>query len=67
MVGVDQERLLVEPSCAAALSPLYDDGELFKAVGIDVTQLKGPIVAIVCGGSGVSMGALKAWQTQVGL
>ena len=65
--AIDQERLLVEPSCAAALSPLYDDGTLFRTVGIDVAKLQGPIVAVVCGGSGVSMGALEAWKAQVGL
>lgn len=62
----DDHRLLVEPSCAAALTPLYQPHFLTEA-GITLTSLQGPVVVIVCGGSGVSLGQISSWREKVGL
>ncbi|EGD83371.1 hypothetical protein PTSG_12106 [Salpingoeca rosetta] len=59
-------RLLVEPACAAAISPLYFPA-VAKDAGVDVQELNGPVVAIVCGGSGVTFKQIQDWRKQVGL
>ena len=46
-----EHRLLVEPACGAALAPLFDG-----------TSLRGPVVAIVCGGASATPSALDAWK-----
>lgn len=46
-----EHRLLVEPACGAALAPLLDG-----------TVLKGPVVAIVCGGASATLDALAQWD-----
>lgn len=53
-------RMLVEPACGASLAVAYDS-EVF-ATSLQDTQ--GPIVIVVCGGSGVSIDLLKQWQKE---
>ncbi|XP_059490604.1 serine dehydratase-like [Neocloeon triangulifer] len=59
----DDHRILVEPSCGAALSVIYFD--LLKE--LIPKGIKGPIVVIVCGGSGVSLTLLQKWAQQFNL
>jgi L-serine/L-threonine ammonia-lyase len=53
----DDHRVLVEPACGAALSAVYDRAKPLEGVG--------PIVVIVCGGAGVSLGLLEQWKQQL--
>lgn len=55
----DDHRVLVEPSCGAALSVVYTRAAPF--VGPD------PVVVVVCGGAGVTRALLDQWSRQVGL
>ncbi len=54
---LDDHRILVEPACGAALAAVYDRA----------TPLQGcdPVVAIVCGGAGVSLELLATWERRV--
>jgi L-serine/L-threonine ammonia-lyase len=54
----DDHRVLVEPACGAALAAIYDRAAPLVRVG--------PIVAIVCGGAGVSLPLLAEWERKVG-
>ena len=47
-------RLLVEPACGASLAAVYDP--------IDVLMDRRDILVIVCGGAGVTMSQLEAWD-----
>jgi len=47
-------RLLVEPACGASLASVYDP--------IDVLMGKRDILVIVCGGAGVTISQLEAWD-----
>jgi len=51
---LDDHRILVEPSCGAALSVVYDRHPL-------LTTADGPILVIVCGGAAVTQSQLRAW------
>jgi L-serine/L-threonine ammonia-lyase len=51
---LDDHRILVEPSCGAALSVVYEALP-------DVRTSAGPIVVIVCGGAAVTRSQLEAW------
>ncbi len=51
----DEHRVLVEPSCGAALAAVYDDRVLGKPL-----FLQKPIV-IACGGNAVSLELINAW------
>ncbi len=53
----DEHRVLVEPACGASLSAVYD-----RAAPLAGLQ---PIVAIVCGGAGVSLKLLEEWKNKV--
>ena len=56
-------RILVEPACGAALAALYSDRLRQQTLeGVD-----GPIVAEVCGGSGVNLELLTAWKNDFGI
>lgn len=55
----DDHRVLVEPSCGAALSAVYT-----RAAPLEGS---GPVVVIVCGGAGVTRALLEGWSRQVGL
>ena len=54
---VDDHRLLVEPSCGAALAAVYD-----RAAPLTHGE---PVVVIVCGGAGVNRALLATWDEQV--
>lgn len=60
----DHHRLLVEPSCGAALAAVYGGRvrRMVKEHG-DV----GPVVVIVCGGAGVDLEVLREWKEEFGL
>ncbi len=47
-------RLLVEPACSASLVPIYQ--------ALDILVDKGNVLVIVCGGSGVTIKQLQAWD-----
>jgi len=55
----DDHRVLVEPSCGAALSVVYTRAA--PLAGPD------PVVVVVCGGAGVTRALLEEWSRQVGL
>lgn len=55
----DDHRVLVEPSCGAALAAVYTRAVPFA--GPD------PVVVIVCGGAGVTRALLEGWSRRVGL
>jgi L-serine/L-threonine ammonia-lyase len=58
-------RMLVEPACGAALAVLYSDrlrGRFFQS---ESTQLLGPVVIEICGGSGVTIDLLHEWKEKV--
>ncbi len=53
-----EHRVLVEPSCGAALAAVHDPGE--SLAGRD------PVIVIVCGGAGASPELLAGWRKRVG-
>lgn len=57
---LDDHRVLVEPSCGAALSAVYDRHPA-------VLQAKGPVLIIVCGGAAVTRSQLAGWLSSSGL
>lgn len=54
---LDDHRVLVEPSCGAALSVVYDGHP-------QVTEAEGPVLVIVCGGAAVTRAQLAGWLEQ---
>lgn len=54
-------HLLVEPACAAALAAVYSDRHR-ETLGRVIGDRKGPIVVIVCGGSGVDVDLISQWK-----
>jgi L-serine/L-threonine ammonia-lyase len=48
-------RLLVEPACGASLAALYDEADFLSG--------KQTILAIVCGGVGVTISQLEQWES----
>lgn len=54
----DDHRLLVEPACGAALAPVYDRAPAL--VGAKTVWV------VVCGGAGVTLAQLAAWQAATG-
>ena len=61
MLLSDDEKFLVEPSCAASLAIIYN-GMLNK---LDLPNVR-KVAVVVCGGTGVNMSLLKQWQSAVG-
>ena len=53
----DDHRVLVEPACGAGLAAIYDAAAPLRATG--------PVLAIVCGGAGVSLALLREWASSV--
>jgi L-serine/L-threonine ammonia-lyase len=51
---LDDHRVLVEPACGAGLSAIYDAAPPLRDAG--------PVLAIVCGGAGVSLALLRRWS-----
>ncbi len=56
---VDHHKVLVEPSCGAALSVLYDQHPALAA--------HRTVLVVVCGGVGASLALLRQWQTLLGI
>jgi L-serine/L-threonine ammonia-lyase len=50
----DEQRVLVEPACGAALAAVFDLAEPLQGLA--------PIIVIVCGGAGVSLKLLEEWK-----
>ncbi|XP_063310771.1 serine dehydratase-like [Pelobates fuscus] len=64
---VDDELMLVEPSCGAALAAIYS-GHIQRLQQEGKLQTPhGPVVLIVCGGSGISLSQLQDFKSQLGL
>jgi L-serine/L-threonine ammonia-lyase len=53
----DEHRVLVEPACGAALAAVYNRAKPLAGLT--------PIVVIVCGGAGVSLKLLEAWEGKI--
>ncbi len=51
----------MEPACGAALAAVYDSAT-WAAVSRDIGA--GPVVVVVCGGSGVSAPLVAEWAKQ---
>lgn len=66
-LSADDEKVLVEPACGAALAAVYsnvikrlqDEGKL--------AQRLGPVVIVVCGGNNISMEQLRRLKKQLGI
>lgn len=63
---LDDERMLVEPACGAALAAVYSGllGRL-RAEG-RLRPAPAPVVVIVCGGNNINSRELQALRTQLG-
>ncbi|KAK6483372.1 serine dehydratase-like isoform X1, partial [Huso huso] len=62
---LDEERVLVELACGAALSAVYSGvTRRLQEEGRLPTPL-GPLVVIVCGGSSISLAQLQEYQRQI--
>lgn len=57
---VDEERILVEPACGAALAPLYE-GILAQKVQVREGM---KVVVVVCGGANISIELLEKWSEE---
>ncbi|XP_029685254.1 LOW QUALITY PROTEIN: L-serine dehydratase/L-threonine deaminase-like [Takifugu rubripes] len=65
---IDDEKILVEPACGAALAAVYsgvlrrlqEEGKLAEPLG-------GPVVVVVCGGNNISVQQLQKLKQQLGL
>uniref|UniRef100_S4RK94 L-serine ammonia-lyase n=1 Tax=Petromyzon marinus TaxID=7757 RepID=S4RK94_PETMA len=64
---LDDERMLVEPACGAALAAVYSGAVRRLVAEGRLGPLPGPVVAVVCGGSGVTLGQLREWREQLGM
>lgn len=64
---LDDEKILVEPACGAALAAVYSD--IIKRLQDDgrLEQQLGPVVVVVCGGNNISMEQLKRLKKQLGM
>ncbi|XP_077016035.1 L-serine dehydratase/L-threonine deaminase [Tamandua tetradactyla] len=64
---VDDEKILVEPACGAALAAVYSH-VVQKLQGEGKLQVPlSSIVVIVCGGSNISLAQLRALKEQLGM
>ena len=55
---LDDHRVLVEPSCGAALAAVYDNQ-------LKDTDTTGPILVIVCGGAAITHEQLREWRESI--
>lgn len=55
---LDDHRVLVEPSCGAALSVIYDQDSA-------AIPEAGPVLVVVCGGAGVTAAQLTQWTAEL--
>ncbi|XP_039581977.1 serine dehydratase-like [Passer montanus] len=64
---LDDERLLVEPACGAALAVLYS-GRLRRLQGQGrLPSPLRPVLLVLCGGSNIDSAQLRALKSQLGL
>lgn len=66
---VDDEKVLVEPACGAALAAVYS-GVIKKLQGegkLAAAEHLGPVVVVVCGGNNISMEQLRRLKKQLGI
>lgn len=63
----DDEKILVEPACGAALAAVYSD--IIKRLQVEgkLAQHLGPVVVVVCGGNNISMEQLQRLKKQLGM
>lgn len=54
----DDHRVLVEPSCGAALASVYGQAAPLRG--------KSRVLVVVCGGAGVSLRLLEQWERELG-
>lgn len=63
----DDEKVLVEPACGAALAAVYSDViKRLQGEGKLAPHL-GPVVVVVCGGNNISMEQLERLKKQLGI
>nr|XP_043881431.1 L-serine dehydratase/L-threonine deaminase-like [Solea senegalensis] len=64
---VDDEKILVEPACGAALASVYS-GVIKRLQGEGkLAQKLGPVVIVVCGGNNISIEQLSTLKKQLGM
>ena len=65
--SADDEKILVEPACGAALAAVYCDiiGRLQKEGKL--AKDLGPVVVVVCGGNNISIEQLLRLKKQLGM
>lgn len=66
-LSADDEKVLVEPACGAALAAVYSD--IIKRLQNQgkLSQHLGPVVIVVCGGNNISMVELKRLKKLLGI
>lgn len=67
--AADDEKVLVEPACGAALAAVYS-GVIKKLQGegkLAAAEHLGPVVVVVCGGNNISMEQLRRLKKQLGI
>ena len=63
---IDDQRMLVEPACGAALAAVYS-GVITKLEEEGRLPQLNNILMVVCGGAGISLPQLQKFRSQVGL
>lgn len=63
----DDEKVLVEPACGAALAAVYCD--IIRRLQSEgkLAQQLGPVVVVVCGGNNISLEQLCRFKKQLGM
>ncbi|XP_036383680.1 L-serine dehydratase/L-threonine deaminase-like [Megalops cyprinoides] len=64
---VDDEKILVEPACGAALAAVYCNVLSRLQKEGKLAQDLGPVVVVVCGGNNISFAQLQKLKEQLGL
>ncbi|KAI4878940.1 hypothetical protein NFI96_001427 [Prochilodus magdalenae] len=62
---IDDEKILVEPACGAALGAIYCNIISRLQKEQKLAQKLGPVVVVVCGGNNISMKELKRLKKQL--
>ncbi|KAK2845747.1 hypothetical protein Q7C36_010601 [Tachysurus vachellii] len=64
---IDDEKILVEPACGAALAAIYCN--IIKRLQKEnkLSQVLGPVVVVVCGGNNISIEQLQRLKKQLGM
>lgn len=67
LFSADDEKVLVEPACGAALSAVYSD--VIKRLQDEekLPRRLGPVVIVVCGGNNISMEQLSKLKKLLGI